>query len=174
LNELSDYMEQNPCCKRAVTQISNSLNCGTCRSCHIHMSLLLGPASFLSFCKESNYKKCTCGSHRYYLNPVIHISLSNFTDQKCSGFHELKSDTVILQIPFCSIWGFLRDGYEEFGLLRCFAGTYCLHLEGWRVDQARNHQKQRAKQSWFLAWLDLWPRRQRWFVLQNHQYNFTI
>lgn len=86
---------------------------------------------------------CMCGLHRCYLNSVI--SLSKFTGQKCSGIWEFKCDTVMLQVQFCSIRGFSRGGYEELGLLRCFAGSYCLHLDGWRVNQAKSQKKQVAR-----------------------------
>jgi hypothetical protein len=43
----------------------------------------------------------------------------------------------------------------------CFGGTYDLHLQGWRISQARSQREPGSKHSWLFAWPILRPWRWR-------------
>jgi hypothetical protein len=64
---------------------------------------------------------------------------------------------------------------------RLFGGTCRLHLQGWRISQARNLHEVGSKQSkalvpapcWFLAWLTLQSWGWRWHAPPKHRLTFN-
>jgi transposase len=53
-----------------------------------------------------------------------------------------------------------------------FGGTCHLHLEGWRISQARNHCE--SASCWFLAWLILQSWRWRQYVPPKHSLTLNV
>jgi hypothetical protein len=54
-----------------------------------------------------------------------------------------------------------------------FGGTCDLHIQGWRISLARNQCEAGIKQTWFLDWFILRPRRWRLHVPPKCQFTFN-
>jgi hypothetical protein len=78
-----------------------------------------------------------------------------------------------------NFWGVTPCSMVE--VHQCFWGTYCLHLQGQRVSQARNQQEADGKQSsshfcsllGVFTWLSLWPWRWSQYAPPKCQWAFT-